>query len=226
MTDTSTDTPTDTAPPPSPTSSTSSTSSSVSAIVDTRWKIFWIIGLLSLVADQATKIWARASLPTHPAGCNVPEDFISHKCGGAPVDVISGFWEWHLSMNPGAAFSMLGGQSFSRVLLSAIGVLAVAGMLWMLKKARADQKVLHYALAFVVGGAVGNLIDRIYHGVVTDFVLWKYKTHHWPVFNIADVVLVVGVGLMVIDIQKEGKREKAAKKAAQEKAKAAGLLDR
>lgn len=200
--------------------------STLGAIIDTRWKIFWIVGLLSLVADQATKIWARASLPTFPANCDVPEDFITRKCGGAAVDVISGFWEWRLSMNPGAAFSMFGGQSFSRVLLSVIGVLAVAGMLWMLKKARADQKVLHYALAFVVGGAVGNLIDRIYYGVVTDFVLWKYKTHEWPVFNIADVVLVVGVGLMFIDIQKEGKREKAAKKAAQDKAKAAGLVDR
>jgi len=88
--------------------------------------------------------------------------------------------------------------------------------------------VLHWALAFVAGGAVGNLIDRIYYGVVTDFVLWHYKEHEWPVFNVADIVLVVGVGLMFIDIQKEGKREKAlkeAKKAAKlAKAKAAGLV--
>ena len=72
--------------------------------------------------------------------------------------------------------------------------------------------ILHWALALVAGGAVGNLIDRIYFGVVTDFVLWHYKTHEWPVFNVADVVLVIGVGLMFIDIQKEGKREKRARR--------------
>ena len=72
----------------------------------------------------------------------------------------------------------------------------------------------------VAGGAIGNLIDRIYYGVVTDFVLWRYDTHEWPVFNVADVVLVVGVGLMFIDIQKESKRDKAIKAARNEKAKA------
>ena len=55
-------------------------------------------------------------------------------------------------------------------------------------------------------------------------VLWRYQTHEWPVFNVADVVLVIGVGLMFIDIQKEGKREKVLKKARQDKAKAAGLI--
>ena len=179
-----------------------------------KWKIFWIVSVLSLIADQITKIWARAALPVHPAGCEVPEDIILRKCVGAPVTVIDGFWDWRLSMNPGSAFGLFGslGPSFTRVFLSAIGVVAVGGMIWMLKKSRPDQRILHWALALVAGGAVGNLIDRIYYSVVTDFVLWKYKTHEWPVFNIADVVLVVGVGLMFIDIQKENKREKAARK--------------
>jgi len=92
------------------------------------------------------------------------------------------------------------------------------------RKARPEQKVLHWALALVAGGAVGNLIDRIYFGVVTDFILWRYEIHEWPVFNVADVVLVVGVGLMFIDIQKEGKREKEAKARQQKKAKASGLV--
>jgi lipoprotein signal peptidase len=59
---------------------------------------------------------------------------------------------------------------------------------------------------------------------VTDFVLWRYQTHEWPVFNVADVVLVVGVGLMFIDIQKEGGRDKARKARRDAKAKAAGLV--
>ena len=191
-----------------------------------KWTIFAIVSVISLVADQVTKIWARGALPTQPDGCSVPYDMIERKCYGLPVTVIEGFWEWRLSMNPGSAFGLFGGlgPSFTRVFLSIIGVAAVIGMVWMLKKARPDQRILHWALAFVAGGAVGNLIDRIYYSVVTDFVLWKYKTHEWPVFNIADVVLVIGVGLMFIDIQKENKREKAAKKLRQEKAKQKGLV--
>ncbi|MBL0220735.1 MAG: signal peptidase II [Myxococcales bacterium] len=199
-----------------------------------KWTIFAVVSLLSLIADQATKIWARAALPVEGHGtgaggvCVIPDDIMVRRCGGVAKNVIEGFWDWRLSMNPGSAFGLFGGQSFARVMLSIVGVAAVGGMIWMLKKSRTDQRVLHWALAFVAGGAVGNLIDRIYYGVVTDFVLWHYKTHEWPVFNVADIVLVVGVGLMFIDIQKEGKREKLLKKArkdqAKAKAKAAGLV--
>jgi signal peptidase II len=147
-------------------------------------------------------------------------------CYGMPVKVIDGFWEWRLSMNPGSAFGLFGalGADITRWLLSAVGFAALGGMVWMLRKSRADQKILHWALAFVAGGAVGNLIDRIWFGQVTDFVLWRYKTHQWPVFNVADVVLVIGVGLMFIDIEREGKREKARKAEAKAKAKQAGLV--
>jgi signal peptidase II len=200
------------------------------ARVDRKWLVFWSVSIISLVLDQVSKIWARASLPVHPMPCSIPDDIIARKCGGLPVSVIDGYWEWRLSMNPGSAFGLFGGlgPSFTRVFLSLIGVAAVVGMVYMLRKSRPDQRILHWALALVAGGAVGNLIDRIYYSVVTDFVLWKYKTHEWPVFNIADVVLVVGVGLMFIDIQKENNREKAKRKErkakAQAKAKAEGLV--
>jgi lipoprotein signal peptidase len=194
--------------------------------VDRKWLLFWTVSVISLVLDQVTKIWARASLPVQPDGCVVPDDIILHKCIGTPVTLIEGYWDWRLSMNPGSAFGLFGGlgASFTRVFLSLIGVAAVIGMVYMLRKSRPDQRILHWALALVAGGAVGNLIDRIYYSVVTDFILWKYKTHEWPVFNIADVVLVAGVGLMFIDIQKENKREKLARKDRQAKAKAAGLV--
>jgi lipoprotein signal peptidase len=194
--------------------------------VDRKWLLFWTVSLISLVLDQVTKIWARASLPVHPDGCVVPDDIIVRKCIGTPVTVIQGYWDWRLSMNPGSAFGLFGGlgANFTRVFLSLIGIAAVVGMVYMLRKSRPDQRILHWALALVAGGAVGNLIDRIYYSVVTDFILWKYKTHEWPVFNIADVVLVVGVGLMFIDIQKENKREKLTRKDRQAKAKAAGLV--
>ncbi|MBA3817881.1 MAG: signal peptidase II [Deltaproteobacteria bacterium] len=194
-----------------------------------KWKLFAIVSILSLVADQVTKVWARHALPVGPDGCqgnlDVVDAIVQRKCAGVTVPFIDGFWEWRLSMNPGSAFGLFSSTgSFGRIMLSIVGVAAVAGMIWMLKKARTDQRVLHWALAFVAGGAVGNLIDRIYFGVVTDMVLWRYKTKEWPVFNIADVVLVIGVGLMFIDIQKEGKREKALKQARQAAAKQQGLV--
>jgi len=203
-----------------------------------KWILFLIVAVLSLAADQATKIWARDSLPTvrvdgKSDACVVPDEMMARTiddrevgpvCHGHPVTVIDGFWKWRLSMNPGSAFGLFSSQTGARIGLSVVGVIAVLGMLWMVRKARRDQAILHWALALVAGGAVGNLIDRIYYGVVTDFVLWHYKTHEWPVFNVADIVLVIGVGLMFIDIQKEGRREKELKKGQQQKAKAAGLI--
>jgi signal peptidase II len=201
-----------------------------------KWWLFSIVGVVALIADQATKIWARASLPIYGVGtgeggkCLIPTDWmplgphLPPHCGGKDVDVIAGFWKWRLSMNPGSAFGLFGSLSVGRVLLSIVGVGAVIAMIFMLKKSRNDQRILHWALALVAGGAVGNLIDRIYYGVVTDFVSWDLKFMVWPTFNVADIVLVVGVGLMFIDIQIEGKREKAKKAARQQRAKAAGLV--
>jgi signal peptidase II len=194
-----------------------------------KWVLFAIVAVLSLAADQATKIWARSALPVKnfhdPAKvCVVPDDIVDRHCNGVAVPVIDNYWDWRLSMNPGSAFGLFSSQGFARVMLSLVGIAAVVGMLWMLRKARADQKILHWALALVAGGAVGNLVDRIYYGVVTDFVLWHYHSKEWPVFNVADVVLVVGVGLMFIDIQKEGRRDKEKKRRRAEKARKAGLV--
>jgi signal peptidase II len=199
----------------------------------TKWWLFAIVSVLSLVADQATKIWARGGLPVQGSAgvrpCVVPDDLFNHTCQGVAKPVIDGFWDWRLSMNPGSAFGLFSSnQAVARVLLSVVGVGAVIGMIYMLRKARADQKILHWALALVAGGAVGNLIDRIYFGYVTDFILWRWHSHEWPTFNIADVVLVVGVGLMFIDIQKnekQAKKTKAERKAsAQQQARAEGLV--
>jgi signal peptidase II len=174
------------------------------------WKVFILVGVLTLAADQATKLWARHALPVHPVGCEIPDDIVARKCVGTAVPVVDGLWEWRLSFNTGSAFGLFGG---ARVFLTIIAIAAVAGMIWMMKKARPDQKALHWALALVAGGAIGNLIDRLYFGVVTDFVLWRYETHEWPVFNIADVALVAGVGLMFVDMWRESRLEREKKRA-------------
>jgi len=198
-----------------------------------KWRLFAIVGVLSIIADQASKIWARAALPVYGTGkgpggaCIIPWDYLPADgsphplCGGKEVDLIHGFWTWRFSINPGSAFGLFGSLSVARVLLSLVGVGAVIGMVYMLKKSRNDQKILHWALALVAGGAIGNLIDRIYYGGVTDFISWDLKFMVWPTFNVADIVLVVGVGLMFIDIQIEDGKKKRLRN---QNAKKAGLV--
>jgi signal peptidase II len=164
-----------------------------------RWKIFLVVGVLSLVADQITKIWARGALPTVPGP--------GGRTYGLPVEVIPNFWDWRLSHNPGAAFGLFSSTDTARIFLSVIGILAIFAIFWMVKKAREDQTRLSVALGLVAGGAIGNLVDRIAFGVVTDFVVWKYHDTEWPTFNVADVTLVIGVALLFIDMGKEARLE-------------------
>ena len=170
-----------------------------------RWKIFLFIGFLTLVADQITKVWAR-TLPAQLAP--------NGQRYGVAQPVIENFFDWRLSFNKGSAFSLFGEMSGARTFLTVVGVGAVLIILYMLHRARNDQTRLIYALGLVAGGAVGNLIDRIAYGQVTDFIVWKYYDKEWPTFNIADVALVIGVGLLFLDMIKETRAEARAVKAA------------
>lgn len=172
-----------------------------------RWKIFLIIGFVTLLADQVTKVWARDSLPT----------MVAHNGQryGVAQPVVENFFDWRLSFNKGSAFSLFGEMSGARTFLTVVGIAAVLIMLYMLHRARNDQTRLIYALGLVAGGAIGNLIDRIAFGQVTDFIVWKYYDTEWPTFNIADVALVIGVGLMFLDMGKEVRAEAQAAKASQ-----------
>ena len=61
------------------------------------------------------------------------------------------------------------------------------------------MKKIHFAYACVLGGAIGNLIDRLMYGKVVDFVHWYYQNYHWPHFNIADIAICVGAGILIVD---------------------------
>jgi signal peptidase II len=151
-----------------------------------RFVLYLAVAFATIGADQITKYWARTYLPVDPAG------------NGIRVPVIDGYWDWVLAWNTGSAFSMFAGTGGAQIFLSAVGIIAVGVLSWMVWKARDDQKVQIAALALMAGGAVGNLIDRIAFGKVTDFVLWRYQEHTWPVFNVADVALTVAVGVFLL----------------------------
>jgi lipoprotein signal peptidase len=140
-------------------------------------------------------VWAR-HLPVAPAGCAVPEDVAAGRCAGVPVPVIRGYWDWELAENTGVAFSKLDGQ---RALLSLVAALAFIALVVAAARTRPEQRVRRVALAAIAGGALGNQIDRIRDGSVTDFVRWHVHGHMWPVFNVADAALLLGVGLLLVE---------------------------
>ena len=98
------------------------------------------------------------------------------------------------------AFSMLQNLSGGRVVLTALAIGAFLLVLYYLRKTPLENTRLHIALGLVGGGAIGNLVDRVMYGKVTDFIVWKYHEHEWPAFNIADAALCIGVGLMLLDM--------------------------
>ncbi len=156
--------------------------------------IFVAILLATLAFDQGSKAWAK-TLPVDPAGCPTA-DLAAHRCRGVPQSVIDGFWDWELALNDGAAFSNLRG---SQVLLSLIAIGALVMLTVMARRTKPEQRIQRIAYAMIAGGALGNLIDRVRDGAVTDFVRWKAGSHEWPIFNVADVALVIGVALLVLE---------------------------
>ena len=158
-----------------------------------------VVFAITTILDWVTKILAEAHLAI------------------APIHVVPGWASFRLAYNRGVAFSALEGVPHWALGVGAIVLLGF--VVWGLR-AIATRPVGMVALSLVVAGGLNNAIDRLLDGQVTDMIsVWR-----WPVFNVADVVLVIGVGLMFIDIQKEGKREKALKQAQKDKARKAGLV--
>ncbi len=153
-----------------------------------KYVLFGVFAAVSIVLDQWTKALARDVL--RPLGPYRPKV------------VIDGFFKLRYSENPGVAFGMLQSMSGGRVVLTLMAVGAFALVIFYLRKTDAGATRLQVALGLVGGGAIGNLIDRVVYGRVTDFIVWHVKDHEWPAFNIADAALCVGVALMVIDMLK------------------------
>jgi signal peptidase II len=87
-----------------------------------------------------------------------------------------------------------------------IGVAACVAIFMILRKGNDRQAWLAAALALVAGGALGNVIDRVLFAKVTDFIVWKAGSHEWPAFNVADAALVIGVGIMFLDVGRDKKK--------------------
>jgi len=152
-----------------------------------KYGVFSILAVIALVSDQWTKILARQSLRDLGTGKKV---------------IVEGYFDLRYSENPGVAFGLFQNLTGGRVILTIVALFALILVFQYLRKTADEQKILHAALGLIGGGAIGNVLDRVVYGRVTDFIVWRYKQHEWPAFNIADAALVIGVGLMAIDMIK------------------------
>lgn len=158
-----------------------------------------VVSLVSLAADLGTKWWATTNLDTRA--------FPAKR-----VELIADHVELVFARNKGGAWGIFQGQheSIRLPFFFAISLAAVVFIVSLYRKLTPEQVALKWGLPLVLGGALGNLVDRIRYGHVVDFIDVFYKTHHWPTFNIADVAIVAGVGLMAVDMFTSRKPKKPA----------------
>ena len=120
---------------------------------------------------------------------------------------VTSFFNLVLAYNRGAAFSFLGNESgWQRYFFTAIGVVAVGFIIHMLRK-NSGQRMFCWALALIMGGAIGNVIDRLIHGKVVDFLSFHWNGAAFPAFNRADSAICLGVGLFIIDELRRVKKQ-------------------
>ena len=147
--------------------------------------MWYALALVVVIVDQWTKWLAETKLTFHD-----------------PVPVIEPFLNWTLAYNYGAAFSFLADAGgWQKWFFSGLALLMSLVLIVYLIKAPRKATLLSFGLALVLGGAVGNLIDRLLHGHVIDFIHVHYAdAWHYPIFNIADIGISLGVLLIVIDM--------------------------
>ena len=150
-----------------------------------------IVALTVVVLDQATKAMVRPSLALHESR-----------------ELIPGFLDLTRVHNTGAAFGMLNAAEFplKTVVLSVVAAIALGGVAWYAATVPLSDRLARNGIAGVLGGAIGNLIDRAKDGYVLDFVDAYWKGWHFWAFNVADAAITVGVIFMILDILGLGKQ--------------------
>jgi signal peptidase II len=140
-----------------------------------------VIALAVIVLDQLTKAWIAATFQLGDARLVTPF-----------LDIVR-------AHNRGAAFSFLNDASgWQRWFFIGLGVVAAGFIVWLLRR-HGGQRLFGWALALILGGALGNVIDRLAHGHVIDFVQVHWKSHYFPSFNVADSAITIGAALLILD---------------------------
>ena len=147
--------------------------------------------MVIVAVDQATKAMVKQALPLHDS-----------------VTIIPGFMDFTHVLNSGAAFGILNGVDFpfKTVVIAVIAMAALVGVGLYAASISHHQLIARVGLALILGGAAGNLIDRVLFGSVVDFVDVYWRNHHFWAFNVADSAISVGVAIMILDMLGVGSR--------------------
>lgn len=149
-----------------------------------KWVLTLVPALIVVVLDQLTKALVLARMELHQS-----------------ISVVDGLFAFTYVRNTGAAFGILAGRlaDFRVPFLLAVSVLALVVLLWFVRSMPAERWMMIAACGGVVGGAIGNMIDRAAYGEVIDFLDVYVGTYHWPAFNVADAAITVGVVVLCLD---------------------------
>jgi len=145
------------------------------------WLPWLALSLAVLIADQFTKVLIVGY----------------YRLGESKY--VTSFFDIVYAQNTGAAFSFLRDASgWQRWMFTGIGLVAAVFIVWMLRS-HAGQKLFSFALACILGGAIGNVVDRLLRGSVVDFIQVHWHQHYFPAFNVADSAITVGAACLILD---------------------------
>jgi len=204
-----------------------------------KWKLLALLAGLWVVADQVTKylavehltaafIAARAHTFPDKVSAFVEQKELLERGLANPVPVtVTPFWQHRYTQNRGAAWGVLSGagEQFRVPFFYLVSIAAVIFIFSYYRKLRTEQRYLQIALALVLGGAIGNAIDRVLRGYVIDFIDWHWfdphwlrPSLHWPTFNVADSGITVGLAMLFLEMLFAKKPAKAPAEPAARKA--------
>lgn len=142
--------------------------------------LFMVVALVTL--DQTTKLYIDSQMVLYQS-----------------IDVIKNFFQITYIRNPGAAFGILSRvkSPLLNIFFLSISIAAIGIMLIYYYKTPENQRLTLISFALIISGAIGNFIDRIFHGEVIDFLYFHWYKHYWPAFNVADSCITIGVILLL-----------------------------
>ena len=151
--------------------------------------IYYVIAMIIFLVDQGSKWLVKTKMDL-----------------GQEISVIGDFFYITSHRNRGAAFGILQDQRWFFIVIT---IIVVAALVWYIQKIKSQaDKLLPVALSLVLAGALGNFLDRLLMGEVVDFFKFNFGSYTFPIFNVADSAIVVGVALIILDTLLESRREK------------------
>lgn len=142
-----------------------------------------LVALLIAAADRASKLWVMETLPV-----------------GGEIRTLPGFFSLVHYRNEGAAFGMFSDleSPMREIFLIGVAALCVIALIWFIRDTPPEERAQRFAAGAIIGGALGNLYDRLAYGNVVDFLDFYWNGYHWPAFNVADSFITCGAILLVV----------------------------